>query len=203
MLFSDLRGFTAMTENADSEQLVNQLNEYFTEMTKQLFAHKGILDKFIGDAVMAMWGSFNPEPATDSANAVRAALGMVAALGELNVRRRERGQPVLGMGIGIHHGEAVVGDIGMVGNNGTEDRKNFTAIGDTVNLASRLEGVTKEYGVELVISETVEQLVRPLFHLQALGFEVVKGRQKPVGIFTVLGAKDQPLPEDRAAYLAQ
>ena len=148
---------------ADSEQLVFELNEYLQEMTKALFDHNGILDKFIGDAVMAVWGSFTPDPVEDTKNAVDAALAMSRALAALNVSRRERGRGVLAMGIGIHHGEAIVGDIG------SENAKNFTVIGDTVNLASRLEGVTKEYGVELVISETVEKLVRPFFTCRPSG----------------------------------
>ena len=195
VLFSDLRGFTTMTEQADSEQLVRELNEYLHEMTKAVFAHKGVLDKFIGDAVMAVWGSFVPQPAQDAKSAVQAALAMIRALAELNVRRAARGQVPFAMGIGIHHGEAVVGDIGA------EDQKNFTVIGDTVNLASRLEGVTKEYGVELVISAAVAELVRAEFHLQTVDFVRVKGRSEPVRLSTVLEAKSSVLSAERLASL--
>jgi len=195
ILFSDLRGFTSITEQADSEQLVRELNEYFQEMTRALFQHNGILDKFIGDAVMAVWGSFQPHPQDDCRQAILAGLAMHRELAALNVRRRERGLADLAMGVGINHGEAVVGDIGSA------QQMNFTVIGDSVNLASRLEGTTKEYGVGLLISETVEELVRPFFHLQTVDSIVVKGRVKPVMTYTVHGLKEEPLPATKAAYL--
>jgi adenylate cyclase len=176
VLFSDLRGFTSMTETSDSEQLVEELNEYLQLMTRALFAHDGILDKFIGDAVMAVWGSFTPDPPADCRKAVEAGLGMIAALRELNVIRRARGHGDLAMGVGIHHGEAIVGDIG------SEEQRNFTAIGDTVNLASRLEGITKEYAVELVLSDAVAEFVRPYFHLQTVDLVRVKGRRQAVTV---------------------
>src|SRR5260370_21850956 len=116
-------------------------------MTRALFEHNGILDKFIGDAVMAVWGSFQPNPKEDCRNAVLAGLAMQRELAALNLRRRARGLPDFAMGVGINHGEAIVGDIG------SEQQMNFTVIGDSVNLAWRLEGTTKEYGVGLIIRE--------------------------------------------------
>ncbi len=195
ILFSDLRGFTSMTEQADSVQLVSELNEYLREMTHVLTEHDGILDKFIGDAVMAVWGSFTPKPEQDARNAVLTALGMHRALDALNVRRRERGLPDFAMGVGINHGEAIVGDIG------SEQQTNFTAIGDSVNLASRLESATKEYGVDTLISESMVALVRPFFHLQTVDLVQVKGRKKPVEVFTVHGTKEENLPAERIEYL--
>jgi adenylate cyclase len=197
VLFSDLRGFTSMTEQADSEQLVRDLNEYLQEMTSVLFEHEGILDKFIGDAVMAVWGSFTPRPEHDARSAVSTALGMHRALVVLNERRRERGAPNFAMGVGINHGEAIVGDIG------SSQQTNFTVIGDSVNLASRLESATKEYGVATLISESMATLVRPHFHLQTVDLVVVKGRKKPVEVFTVYGSSDETMAPDRLDYLVQ
>ena len=195
ILFSDLRGFTSMTENADSEQLVRELNEYLHKMTDALFENDGTLDKFIGDAVMAFWGGFKPKPEEDTHKAVLAALAMHRELDVLNVHRRERGLKDLAMGVGINHGEAIVGDIG------SEQQRNFTVIGDSVNLASRLEGTTKEYGVGILISEAVEAFVRPYFHLQTVDSIVVKGRTKPVMTYTVLGLKEETLPARQVDYL--
>ncbi len=195
ILFSDLRGFTSMTEKADSEQLVSELNEYLQEMTRALFENDGILDKFIGDAVMAFWGGIDPKPQEDSYKAVLTALAMHRELNALNERRRARGLKDLAMGVGINHGEAIVGDIGSA------QQKNFTVIGDSVNLASRLEGTTKEYGVGILISETVEEFVRPYFHLQTVDSIVVKGRTKPVMTYTVLGLKEEALPATKVDYL--
>ena len=145
---------------------------------------------------MAVWGSFTPDPAADCRKAVEAGLAMIAALRELNVSRRARGKSDFAMGVGIHHGEAVVGDIG------SEEQSNFTVIGDTVNLASRLEGITKEYEVELVLSDAVAEYVRPFFHLQTVDLVRVKGRNQAVAVYTVLGRAGEPLPADRAQALA-
>ena len=197
VLFSDLRGFTSMTEKADSEQLVSDLNEYLRGMNRALFQHDGVLDKFIGDAVMAVWGNLglHIDPIRDACNAVKAALAMQKELVDLNILRGQRGAPPLAMGVGINHGEAVVGNIG------SDQQMNFTVIGDSVNLASRLEGTTKEYGVGLLISETVEELVRPFFHLQTVDSIVVKGRVKPVMTYTVHGLKEESLPAEKMSYL--
>ena len=197
VLFSDLRGFTSMTESADTEQLVRDLNEYLEEMTSVLLEHDGILDKFIGDAVMAVWGSFTPKPEEDARNAVLTALGMHRALAALNERRRERGAPPFAMGVGLNHGEAIVGDIGST------QQSNFTVIGDSVNLASRLESLTKEYGVETLISDSMAALVRPHFRLQTVDYVVVKGRTKPGEVFTVHGTVAETLAPERTKYLVQ
>ena len=200
ILFSDLRGFTTMTEEADSAQLVAQLNEYLTEMVKRIFDSKGTIDKFIGDAVMAVWGEVYSEgPAKDVERAVRAALEMQAALAELNVLWEKRGMRSFKMGIGINYGSVIVGNIGATG---ATEKMELTVIGDPVNLASRLEGLTKEYGIELILGEGAAELVGGVFHLQQVDLVQVKGKTKPINIHTVLGATRDPLPSDIRDYLA-
>jgi adenylate cyclase len=181
VLFSDVRGFTTLTESADEHALVAQLNQYFEEMVNIVFAHRGTLDKFIGDAVMAQWGGIDSAgPAEDARRAVAAALEMRAALKKLNPVWRARGMPELQFGIGINHGPAIVGNLGA------EVKKEVTAIGDAVNTASRLEGVTKQYQIDLCIGEAVAALVHDAFILRSLDLILVKGKTKPLEIFAVL-----------------
>lgn len=183
MLFSDIRGFTTMTEGADSAALVRQLNEYLTEMVDCVFRHQGTLDKFIGDAVMAVWGNVRVRTEReDAVSAVRCALEMLAALDRLNASWKARGIAELHIGIGLNHGEVIAGEMG------SPQKKEITVIGDPVNLASRLEGVTKEYGLALVIGESVAALVKDDVVLQPVDFIRVKGKNRPVAIFTVRSA---------------
>ncbi|MDP9291314.1 MAG: adenylate/guanylate cyclase domain-containing protein, partial [Verrucomicrobiota bacterium] len=141
VLFSDLIGFTTLSEKADPEALVSQLNEYLGRMTSVVFGNGGTLDKFIGDAIMAVWGNVRSfGMAQDAKNCARAALAMRWELRQLNQKWREEGRMGLGMGIGINQGEVVVGNIG------SHERMDPTVIGDSVNLASRLEGLTRIYG---------------------------------------------------------
>ena len=198
ILFSDLRDFTTITEQADSAQLVAQLNEYFTEMVKCIFDNKGTVDKFIGDAVMAVWGEVQSEgPAQDVARAVTAAAQMQAALAELNLRWTSRGIRTLRMGLGINYGEVIVGNIGATG---AIEKMELTVIGDPVNLASRLEGLTKEYGLELLLGEGAADLVTNAFHLQFVDLVRVKGKKQPIRVYTVLGPQHLPLPENLSNY---
>ena len=198
ILFSDLRDFTTITEQADSAQLVAQLNEYFTEMVKCIFDNKGTVDKFIGDAVMAVWGEVQSEgPAQDVARAVTAAAQMQAALAELNVRWTSRGIRTLRMGLGINFGPVIVGNLGATG---AVEKMELTVIGDPVNLASRLEGLTKEYGVGLLLGEGAADLVTNAFHLQFVDLVRVKGKKQPIRVYTVLGPQHLPLPENLSNY---
>jgi adenylate cyclase len=184
VLFSDVRGFTTLTESSDAQALVTQLNEYFTEMVHIVFAHRGTLDKFIGDAVMAHWGSIVSEgEANDARNAVATALEMRRALLRLNPAWKERGMLELNFGIGVNQGEVIAGNLGA---SGDYEKMEITVIGDAVNLASRLEGVTKTYHIDLCIGENVAALVRDNFILRSLDLIVVKGKTKPVEIFAVL-----------------
>ncbi|MHA3773736.1 CHASE2 domain-containing protein [Verrucomicrobiota bacterium sgz303538] len=182
VLFSDVRGFTTATESADPAQLVSQLNEYFHQMVRIVRVEtRGTLDKFIGDAVMAHWGSIvSRGPKADACSSVAAALAMRRELQRLNEDWSRRGLLHFAFGIGINHGEVIVGNIG------SEERAEVSVIGDAVNLASRLEGVTKPYHVDICIGETVAELVRDTFVLRALDLIVVKGKTKPVEVFTVL-----------------
>lgn len=196
VLFTDLRGFTALTEKSDSETLVTQLNEYFTEMVRHIFLHRGSLDKFMGDAIMAVFGNLRTgHQQEDVVAAIEAALGMKASLAELNQRWKVEGRPALGMGVGINHGEAIVCNLG------SEQKRDFTVIGDTVNLGSRLEGLTKEYGLDFIIGEQAAELAKDRFHLQLVDRVRVKGKSQPVRVYTVLGRSSDPLPPERVAYL--
>ena len=201
ILFSDLRGFTTMTEEADSVQLVAQLNEYFTAMVKLIFDNKGTPDKFIGDAIMATWGIVHTEGSTkDVERAVTASFEMQAALRELNANWEKRGIRPFRMGIGINYGSVIAGNIGATG--GASEKMDLTAIGDPVNQASRLEGTTKEYGLDLLLGEGAAEHVQDVFHLQLVDLVQVKGKTKPISIYTVLGPKREPLAQNVSDYLA-
>jgi len=186
ILFSDLIGFTTLAEKADPEALVAQLNEYLTRMTSVVFSSGGTLDKFIGDAIMAVWGNVRSfGVAQDAKNCARAALGMRGELRQLNERWRHEGRMGLGMGIGINQGEVLVGNIG------SQERMDPTVIGDSVNLASRLEGLTRIYGVDILVGATAAELVRDEFYLRSVARVQVKGKTKPVDVFTLIGARNE------------
>jgi adenylate cyclase len=192
VFFSDIRGFTSLTETVDPQALVAQLNEYLEQMVAIVFANQGTIDKFIGDAVMAHWGSIvSAGPATDAARAVTTALQMRQAMPRLNARWKERGTPQLQIGMGINQGDAIVGNIGA---SGTYEKMDFTVIGDAVNLGSRLEGVTKQYHLDLCIGENVAHLVRDQFVLRSVDLIVVKGKTRPVEVFTVLAKRPATEP---------
>jgi len=196
ILMTDLRGFTTLAEEADSTQLVAQLNEYFTGMVKCIFATNGTVDKFVGDAILAVWGNIRSDgPAADAALAVRTGLRMLDSLDALNKDWVQRGWRAWKMGIGINFGEVIFGAIG------SEEKADPTVIGDAVNSASRLEGLTKEYGLDLLVGETVAELVRDDFHLQPVDFVRMKGKTHAIKVYAVLGAKPAPLDARLAAYL--
>jgi adenylate cyclase len=179
-LFSDIRGFTAMSEGLSPTALVDVLNEYLSEMTDVIFKHWGTLDKYIGDAIMAFWGA--PYPQDDHAlRACRAALEMQQALIRLQDRWQQEGRPHIEIGVGINTGAMVVGNMG------SKTRFNFTIMGDNVNLASRLEGTNKEFGTRLIISDSTCQAVRHELLVRELDLIRVKGKVKPVKIFQLVG----------------
>jgi adenylate cyclase len=184
ILFTDIRSFTTIGERMDPQSLVGLLNEYFTEMVSIVMQEDGVVDKYIGDAIMAVFGAPVPKP-QDAVNAVRAAVRMRAALESLNVRLVERGVPALRTGIGIHTGEVVAGNIG------SEKRMEYTVIGDPVNLASRLETSTKDLGVDVLISEDTFELTRHVIETRPVREITVKGRAKPVMTYEVLGLKSE------------
>ncbi|HEY4281711.1 MAG TPA: adenylate/guanylate cyclase domain-containing protein [Chthoniobacterales bacterium] len=188
MLFSDLIGFTTLSEKADPEELVRHLNEYLTKMTAVIFENGGTLDKFIGDAIMAVWGNVHSYGvAEDAKKAVRAAHGMRTALRKLNDAWRSQGRMGLGMGVGVNQGEVIVGNVG------SQERMDPTVIGDAVNLASRLEGLTRIYGVDILIGSSVAELVRDEFHLRSVARVQVKGKTQPVDVLTLLGPRNNSL----------
>jgi adenylate cyclase len=192
ILFSDLRGFTGISERMDPQTLVGLLNEYFTEMVEAVLAEDGVVDKYIGDAIMVVFGAPEPE-ADDALRAVRSAVGMRRALARLNARLAERGIPALRTGIGIHTGEVVAGSIGH------EEQRQYTVIGDAVNLASRLETATKDLGVHVLISEHTYEIVKDHIVGRAVKEITVKGRAQPVMTYEVIGLKGEALPDAEGA----
>jgi len=193
VLFSDLRGFTTITEAGHPEELVQQLNEYFTRMVDIVFRNGGTVDKFVGDMVMALFGA--PVDDVDHADAaVTAAVEMVRELGELNRHWAAVGRVQLDIGVGVNSGDMIAGNIG------SSAIMSYTVIGDNVNLGSRLESLNKEYRTRIIISEaTRSRLTRP-FELRPLGGVVVKGKTKPVEIFEVVAPT--PVVEATAAPAA-
>lgn len=179
ILFSDIRSFTTITETTDPEILTKLLHEYFTEMTQEILDTDGVLDKFIGDAVMAFWGA--PFEQTDQADrAVKAAVGMMKRLKILQAKWEKQGYPFVNIGIGVHSGMVTVGNMG------SEKRFDYTVIGDSVNAASRLEGLNKEHKTNIIISEVTKNKLTLQVPTRPLGDVLVKGKNVPIKIFEVI-----------------
>jgi adenylate cyclase len=188
ILFSDIRDFTKISENIENEELVRQLNVYFGEMVECVTGHRGTFHKFIGDAVMAVWGDIAAVSAgveADARAAVDAALEMRERLVALNILRTADGLLPLRIGIGLNHGEVLVGQIGAA------QRSEFTVIGDSVNVASRLEGMTKEFHTDLAIGESVADLLDDSYLKRRLGRIQLKGKSKPMMVYEVLGRRSK------------
>jgi adenylate cyclase len=190
VLFSDIRGFTTMTESSDADKLVAQLNEYFSDMVGSVLQQNGTLQKFIGDAIMAVWGDTHSKGIkADAQRAVTAALQMRAALAKLNARWKENpDRNKLSIGVGVNHGEVIVGNVGH------PQRMEFTVLGDGVNLAARLESATKQFHTDILIGEQVEKLTREHFVYRVVGLMTVKGKTKPVEVFSLLSDRSLPPP---------
>ncbi len=205
VLFSDIRGFTTVSESLTPEELVHLLNEYLTAMTDIVFKYDGLLDKYMGDAIMAVYGAPLDQP-DHAERACRTALDMMEELKVLQKKWESEGKPVLNIGIGINSGDMVVGNMG------SEMRFDYTVMGDSVNLGSRLEGINKEYGTNIVISEFTYNEVKDRLICRELDSVRVKGKLLPVKIYELLGdrkdeEKWEPLlrsfDEGLAAYKGQ
>lgn len=180
VFFSDIRGFTAFSESKSPEEVVEMLNEYFAVMVDIINRNAGVVDKFIGDAIMAVWGAPN-QSERDAHNAVSACLQMRLALNELNEKRLALNKSPIQIGMGLHAGHAISGTIG------SNERMEYTVIGNTVNTASRVEASTKAFGTDLLITQEVAQLIQDEFLLEEAGSAEVKGRSEALKFFKVKG----------------
>jgi len=196
VLFSDVQNFTAIAESMDSTKLVELLNEYLTAMTDIVLKYRGTLDKYIGDAIMAFYGA--PIAREDHAfMACYTAIGMVEELQKLREAWADRKLPQLNMRLGIHMGEATVGNMGSA------KRFDYTVMGDTVNLASRLEGLNKAYGTAILLTEDTACVVERSFVLREIDMVQVVGRKRPVRIYELLAATGTSFPQEQEeAYRA-
>ena len=186
VMFSDVRGFTSISEKLDAQELAALLNEYLTEMTQIVFRLNGTLDKYIGDAVMAFWGAPIEDPA-HATEACHVALEMISRLKAMQNKWRAEGRPVLDIGVGLCTGVA------SVGNMGSELRYGYTALGDTVNLSSRIEGLNKDYGTHILLSDTTYAAVEdPLLVFRELDLIRVKGKLQPVTLYELVAARGTP-----------
>jgi adenylate cyclase len=192
VMFCDMRGFTKMSERMEPTQLQQLLNDVFSALTDIIRSNRGTIDKYMGDCVMAFWGAPVDTP-NHAQLAVKSALEMAHAVVRINEVHRARGIPEIGVGVGINTGTMCVGDMG------SDIRRSYTVIGDAVNLGSRLEGLSKAYGVSIVVSESARQQA-PQFAWQELDRVRVKGKEQAVGIFTPVAPADA-LPADTAREL--
>ena len=186
ILFTDIRSFTSMTEVMDSEVLVAQLNEYFTEMVEAINNNGGTLHKFIGDAIMAVWGDIsNNSPTMEAGRALQAAIEMRIALDKLNRRWLTQDRPEFKMGVGINFGQVTAGNIGA------PQRMEFTVIGDSVNLAARLESLNKKFGTEILIGQSMYELTMERFLFRSIAKVQVVGKSEGVQIYEALCEVDK------------
>jgi len=192
VLFSDVRSFTTMCEALPPQEVLGTLNRYFTRMSAIVEAHGGVVDKYVGDAIMALFGAplTNPDAAD---RAMETALEMCEALDELNAQQQVRGNQAINVGIGINT------DVVIAGNMGSQARLNYTVIGDGVNLASRLEGLTKtpEYATRIIVSRTTLAKAKGRYQTRRLGKVAVKGKQKPTEIYALLGRIATPILSEK------
>ncbi len=195
ILFSDIRGYTTLTENLEAEEVVSMLNEYFESMVEAVFKHKGTLDKYIGDAIMAVFGS--PLPLEEHAwMAVQTALEMRQRLRDFNQRRHSMNKPRIDIGIGINSDTVISGNIG------SSKRMEFTAIGDGVNLGSRLESITKHYGCDIIISDNSFKPCQQHIWARELDYIRVKGRNEPVAIYELVGLRTDAIADKKLDAIA-
>jgi adenylate cyclase len=179
VLFSDVRGFTTISEGLDPKELSRLMNEFLTPLTQVIYRHRGTIDKYMGDCIMAFWGAPLPD-ASHTRNAVLAGMEMLATMQALQPQFQARGWPALHIGVGINSGRM------SVGNMGSEIRVAYTVMGDSVNLASRLEGLTKQYGVGMIVGESTRAVCKDVA-FRELDRMRPKGKTEPVAIFEPIG----------------
>ncbi|CEG58642.1 adenylate/guanylate cyclase domain-containing protein [Legionella fallonii] len=193
VFFSDIAHFTTFAEKTEPNMLMVQMGEYFEELTQIIISEKGTIDKYIGDAIMAFWGA--PLPNMNPCHhAARAALRCQKRLDELNAIWQQKGYAVFFTRIGIHMGDAIVGNLG------SSERINYTAIGDTINTASRLESINKNYKTKIIVSEAVYEQIKDQFVLRRIDCVVVKGRSQRSAIYELLTDNIECLEFDLSAY---
>jgi len=180
VLFADLKGFTAMSDRLDPADLMRVLNGYIGEMSHAIAAHRGHVSKFMGDGIMALFGAPEPNP-WQARDAVEAELAMRAALVAYNATLANQGVPPLAFGVGIHCGLVVAGVIG------SRELVEFTVIGDTVNVASRIESMTRTHGVDILITDAVKERLDARIRLRAMPPTPVKGKPEPIATWAVEG----------------
>ena len=190
ILFSDIRNFTSFSEHLSAADMIGLLRDYFGRMVPLVTKHNGYINKFIGDALLVLFNL--PVAYSNSAiEAAQTAIEMSQSLDEMNADRRSRGKPVISIGIGIHVGEVIAGNIGSI------ERMEYTVIGDNVNLCSRLEGLTKYYGVRVLISEALREKIGQHFLIRPIDLVIVEGRQTPTRIYelckTMSSARDEDI----------
>jgi adenylate cyclase len=195
ILFSDIRGYTTLTENLGASEVVSLLNKYFETMVEAVFNHEGTLDKFIGDALMAVFGAPLPLTENHAWMAIKSALDMRSRLKVFNQSRLLTNQPLISIGIGISSGEVVSGNIG------SHKRMDYTVIGDGVNLSARLESATKEYGCDIILSEYTYNLCRDHIRTRELDKIRVKGKNQAVSIYELIGETNTPLNDKKKQFL--
>jgi adenylate cyclase len=194
ILFADIKGFTSISEQLSPGHLVKLVNTYLTEMTGIIMKHRGTVDKFIGDAIMAFWGAPLPDPDSEFRSCV-AALEMQKRLDAIQSRWKRFGNVVVRQRVGLNTG------VSLVGNMGSELKFNYTAIGDAVNLASRLEGVNKQYGTSILLSEFTYRRVMKKIVGREIDKVQVMGRTEPVTMYELMDLADRPIPDNIKYFL--
>lgn len=199
IMFTDIANFTSTSETMDSDELMHHLTDYFTHLSRIIITHKGTIDKFIGDAIMSFWGA-PEEDGNKIVNACQAALLCKKHLDQFNAEWAEQGKPIFVTRFGLHYGEVIVGNVGSA------DRMNYTVIGDSVNLAARLESANKMYHTNIIVSETIHDEVKDKFLTRALDRVAVKGKKQGVDIYELVakpGDDTELVPTDAEMDLCQ